>query len=67
MKIAAAGTGYVDLPIATLLALHHKTHAVDIILEKVNLINARKSPIQDDYLGKYFALKVYTRDLFHRD
>ncbi|ASN98919.1 nucleotide sugar dehydrogenase [Enterocloster bolteae] len=57
MKIAVAGTGYVGLSIATLLAQHHKVIAVDIILEKVELINNRKSPIQDDYIEKYLAEK----------
>ena len=57
MKIAVAGTGYVGLSIATLLAQHHEVTAVDIIEEKVNLINNRKSPIQDDYIEKYLAHK----------
>ena len=57
LKIAVAGTGYVGLSIATLLAQHHKVIAVDIILEKVELINNRKSPIQDDYIEKYLAEK----------
>lgn len=57
MKIAVAGTGYVGLSIATLLAQHHEVMAVDIIEEKVNLINNRKSPIQDDYIEKYLAEK----------
>lgn len=57
MKIAVAGTGYVGLSIATLLAQHHKVTAVDIIPEKVDLINNRKSPIQDDYIEKYLAEK----------
>ncbi|MFR1757754.1 MAG: NAD-binding protein, partial [Thomasclavelia spiroformis] len=48
MKIAVAGTGYVGLSIATLLAQHHEVIAVDIIEEKVNMINNRKSPIQDN-------------------
>lgn len=55
--IAVAGTGYVGLSIATLLAQHHKVYAVDIIPEKVDLINQRKSPIQDEYIEKYFAEK----------
>ena len=55
MKIAVAGTGYVGLSIATLLAQHHEVTAVDIIEEKVNLINNRKSPIQDDYIEEYLA------------
>ncbi len=57
MKIAVAGTGYVGLSIATLLAQHHQVTAVDVIPEKVNLINNRKSPIQDDYIEKYLAEK----------
>ena len=55
--IAVAGTGYVGLSIATLLSQHHKVYAVDIIPEKVELINSRKSPIQDDYIEKYLAEK----------
>lgn len=57
MKIAVAGSGYVGLSIATLLAQHHKVIAVDIIPEKVEMINNRKSPIQDDYIEKYFKEK----------
>ena len=57
LKIAVAGTGYVGLSIATLLSLHHKVMAVDIIPEKVKLINNRKSPIQDEYIEKYLAEK----------
>ena len=57
MKIAVAGTGYVGLSIATLLAQHHKVLAVDIIPEKVEMINRRQSPIQDEYIEKYFAEK----------
>ena len=57
MKIAVAGTGYVGLSIATLLAQHHEVMAVDIISEKVDLINNRKSPIQDEYIEKYLAEK----------
>ena len=57
MKIAVAGTGYVGLSIATLLAQHNEVTAVDIIEEKVNLINNRKSPIQDDYIEEYLAHK----------
>lgn len=56
-KIAVAGTGYVGLSIATLLAQHNHVTAVDIIPEKVDLINSRKSPIQDDYIEKYLAEK----------
>ncbi|MBE5921855.1 MAG: nucleotide sugar dehydrogenase [Lachnospiraceae bacterium] len=57
MKIAVAGTGYVGLSIATLLAQHNQVMAVDIIPEKVELINHKKSPIQDDYIEKYLAEK----------
>ena len=57
MKIAIAGTGYVGLSIATLLAQHHQVTAVDIIPEKVELINQGKSPIQDDYIEEYLAHK----------
>ena len=57
MNIAVAGTGYVGLSIATLLAQHNKVTAVDIIPEKVELINNKKSPIQDDYIEKYLAEK----------
>ena len=57
MKIAVAGTGYVGLSLATLLAQHNEVKAVDIILEKVELINNKKSPIQDDYIEKYLAEK----------
>lgn len=56
-NIAVAGTGYVGLSIATLLAQHHSVTAVDIIPEKVDMINNRKSPIQDDYIEKYLAEK----------
>ena len=58
MKIAVAGTGYVGLSMATLLAQHNHVLAVDIIPEKVEMINNRKSPIQDEYIEKYFAEKV---------
>ena len=57
LKIAIAGTGYVGLSLAVLLAQHHHVTAVDIIPEKVDLINNRKSPIQDDYIEKYLAEK----------
>ena len=57
MKIAVAGTGYVGLSIATLLSQNHNVYAVDIIPEKVELINQRKSPIQDEYIEKYLAEK----------
>ena len=56
-KIAVAGTGYVGLSIATLLSQHHQVTAVDIVPEKVELINNRKSPIRDDYIEKYLAEK----------
>ena len=58
MKIAVAGTGYVGLSIATLLAQHHHVTAVDVIPEKVDLINHRQSPIQDEYIEKYLAEKA---------
>ncbi len=57
IKIAVAGTGYVGLSIATLLSQHHQVTAVDVIPEKVDLINQRKSPIQDEYIEKYLAEK----------
>ena len=57
MKIAVAGTGYVGLSIATLLAQHHEVTAVDIVPEKVDMINRRQSPIQDEYIEKYLAEK----------
>lgn len=57
LKIAVAGTGYVGLSIATLLSQHHQVTAVDIIAEKVDLINNKKSPIQDEYIEKYLAEK----------
>ena len=57
MKIAVAGTGYVGLSIATLLAQHHHVTAVDILPEKVEKINRRQSPIQDEYIEKYLAEK----------
>lgn len=57
MKVAVAGTGYVGLSIATLLSQHNEVMAVDIIPEKVNLINQKKSPIQDEYIEKYLAEK----------
>ena len=56
-KIAVAGTGYVGLSIATLLAQHHTVTAVDIVPEKVEQINDRKSPIQDEYIERYLAEK----------
>ena len=57
LKIAVAGTGYVGLSIATLLSQHHRVTAVDVIPEKVDMINRRKSPIQDEYIEKYLAEK----------
>ncbi len=57
LKIAVAGTGYVGLSIATLLSQHHQIMAVDVIKEKVELINNRRSPIQDDYIEQYLAEK----------
>lgn len=57
MKIAVAGTGYVGLSMATLLSQHHQVTAVDIVPEKVEKINNRISPIQDEYIEKYFAEK----------
>lgn len=53
LKIAVAGTGYVGMSIAILLAQHHRVTAVDVIPEKVEMINRRKSPIQDEYIAKY--------------
>ena len=66
MKIAVAGTGYVGLSIATLLAQHNTVTAVDIIPEKVELINNIKSPIQDDYIEKYLAEKEYVKKTVRR-
>lgn len=57
IKIAVAGTGYVGLSIATLLSQHHHVEAVDVIPEKVEMINNRKSPIQDEYIEKYLTEK----------
>ena len=57
LRIAVAGTGYVGLSIATLLAQYHTVYAVDIIPEKVELLNQKKSPIQDEYIEKYLAEK----------
>ena len=59
IKIAVAGTGYVGLSIATLLSQHHHVTAVDVIPEKVSLINNHKSPIQDEYIEKYLSEKEY--------
>ena len=57
LKIAVAGTGYVGMSIATLLSQHHQVTAVDVIAEKVEKINNRISPIQDEYIEKYLAEK----------
>lgn len=57
MKIAVAGTGYIGLSIAVLLAQHHEVMAMDVILEKVEKLNNRIFPIQDDYIEKYLAKK----------
>ena len=57
VKIAVAGTGYVGLSIATLLSQHHHVTAVDVIPEKVDMINRRQSPIQDEYIEKYLREK----------
>ena len=62
LKIAVAGTGYVGLSIATLLSQHHKVMAVDIVPEKVELINSKKSPIQEEYIEKYLAEKDISTD-----
>ena len=58
MKIAVAGTGYVGLSIATLLSQHNEVTAVDILPEKVEMINKRVSPIQDEYIEKYLSEKT---------
>ena len=57
MKIAVAGTGYVGLSIATLLSQHHEVMTIDIVPEKVEKINKKISPIQDEYIEKYLAEK----------
>ena len=62
-KIAVAGTGYVGLSIATLLSQTHHVTAVDIIPEKVEMLNNRKSPIQDEYIEKYLAENTLMRIL----
>lgn len=54
IKIAVAGTGYVGLSIATLLSQHHEVTAVDVVKEKVDMVNNRKSPIEDEYIEKFF-------------
>ena len=61
LKIAVAGTGYVGLSIATLLAQHHQVVAVDVIAEKVDQLNRRVSPIQDEYIEKYLKEKPLKR------
>ncbi|KAB5114841.1 UDP-glucose 6-dehydrogenase, partial [Bacteroides thetaiotaomicron] len=58
LKIAVAGTGYVGLSIATLLSQHHQVTAVDVIPEKVDMLNRKKSPIQDEYIEKYLSEKA---------
>lgn len=58
LKIAVAGTGYVGLSLAVLLSQHHQVTAVDIVSEKVELINSKKSPIQDEYIEKYLTDKA---------
>ena len=63
MKLAVAGTGYVGLSIATLLSQHHEVMAVDIIEDKVNKINNRISPIQDEYIEKYLKEKELNQHL----
>ena len=64
--IAVAGTGYVGLSVATLLSQNNKVYAVDIVPEKVELINKRKSPIQDEYIERYLAEKEFQGG-FRRD
>lgn len=66
IQIAVAGTGYIGLSIATLLAQHHKVTAVDVVPEKVTLINERKSSIQDEYIKKYFAQKEHVLCVKHK-
>ena len=61
MNIAVAGTGYVGLSIATLLSQHHQVIAVDVIPEKVDKINHRISPIQDEYIEKYLARNIWPK------
>lgn len=61
VKVAVAGTGYVGLSIATLLSQHHQVTAVDVIPEKVEKLNNKISPIQDDYIEKYLAEKPLTQ------
>ena len=60
LKIAVAGTGYVGLSLAVLLAQHHQVTALDIVPEKVEMINNKKSPIRDEYIEKYLTKKVET-------
>ena len=57
MNIAVAGTGYVGLSIATLLAQHNEVTAVDVVPERVDMVNHKKSPIQDDYIEEYLTTK----------
>ncbi len=58
LKIAVAGTGYVGLSIATLLSQHHQVTTVDVISEKVDMLNRKQSPIQDEYIEKYLSEKA---------
>ncbi len=62
LKIAVAGTGYVGLSLAVLLAQHHQVTALDIVPEKVEMINNKKSPIRDEYIEKYLAEKELDAD-----
>ena len=63
IRVAVAGTGYVGLSIATLLSQHHRVTAVDVIPEKVEKINNRISPIQDDYIERYLAEKALRKKI----
>ena len=58
LKIAVAGTGYVGLSMATLLSQHHQVTAVDVVREKVDMLNRKQSPIQDEYIEKYLSEKT---------
>ena len=67
MKITVAGTGYVGLSMAVLLSQHNEVTAVDIIPEKVDMINNKQSPIQDDYIEKYLSLhNVFDKELLNQ-
>lgn len=59
MKISVAGTGYVGMSIATLLAQHNEVTAVDVVPERVDMVNHKKSPIHDDYIEEYLATKLF--------